>query len=62
VYRPLYDAYVYRHGGMFDLRPLHMFYKPAILNGTEVQRFTRITDLALIAELQAIKARIYPDP
>jgi predicted kinase len=25
VYRPLYDAYVYRHGGMFDLRPLCMF-------------------------------------
>src|SRR5580698_10526405 len=23
VYRPLYDAYASRHGGMFDLRPLY---------------------------------------
>ena len=46
---------------MFDLRPLYMFYKPGILSGTEVQRFTRITDPALISELQAIKARMYPD-
>lgn len=62
VYRPLYDAaYVYRNSGMFDLRPLNMFYKPAILNGTEVQRFTKITDPELIAQLQAIKARMYPD-
>jgi hypothetical protein len=63
VYRPLYEAaYVYRNGGMFDLRPLYMFYEPAILNGTEVQRFTRITDPELIARLQAIKTRMYPDP
>jgi hypothetical protein len=47
---------------MFDLRPLYMFYKPANLNGTEVQRFTKITDPELIAQLQAIKARMYPDP
>jgi hypothetical protein len=26
VYRPLYEeAYAYRNGGLFDLRPLHMF-------------------------------------
>jgi hypothetical protein len=62
VYRPLYDAYVYRRGGMFDLRPLYMFYKPVTLNGAEVQRFTKITDPELIAQLQAIKARMYPDP
>jgi len=31
VYRPLYEtAYAYQNGGMFDLRPLYMFYKPAI--------------------------------
>jgi hypothetical protein len=61
VYRPLYEtAYVYRNGGMFDLRPLYMFYKPAILNGREVPRFTRITDEGVIAQLRAIKARLYP--
>ena len=62
VYRPLYEgAYAYRNGGMFDLRPLYMFYKPAIVNGTEVPRFTRITDFAVVGCLQAIKARMYPD-
>jgi hypothetical protein len=28
VYRPLYEnSYAYRNGGLFDLRPLYMFYK-----------------------------------
>ena len=63
VYSPLYEAaYAYRNGGMFDLRPLDMFYKPAIVSGIEVPRFTRITDSKIIARLQAIKARMYPNP
>jgi hypothetical protein len=62
VYRPLYEAaYAYRNGGMFDLRPLYMFHKRANLNGVEVQRFTKITDPELIAQLQAIKGRMYAD-
>ena len=63
VYRPLYEAaYAYRNGGMFDLRPLYMFYKPAKLSsGAEVPRFTKITDPDVIAQLQAIKGRMYPD-
>jgi len=63
VYRPLYEAsYAFRNGGMFDLRPLHMFYQPAMREGREVPRFTRITDPRVIAELQAVKARMYPEP
>ena len=59
----LYEtAYAYRNRGMFDLRPLYMFYKPAIVNGVEVPRFTKITDPEVIARLGAIKARMYPDP
>jgi len=46
---------------MFDLRPLHMFYDPAKVKGKEVPRFTRITDPDVIAQLQVIKARMYPD-
>jgi len=62
VYRPLYEnSYAYRNGGLFDLRPLYMFYKPAIREGREVPRFTQITDAAVITELQAIKARMYGD-
>ena len=63
VYRPLYaDSYAYRNGGLFDLRPLHMFFDPAKLNGQTVPRFTRITDPDVIARLAAIKARMYPEP
>jgi hypothetical protein len=62
VYRPLYEeAYAYRHGGLFDLRPLHMFFEPAELNGKKVPRFTRIRDPRVIAQLDAIKSRMYPD-
>ena len=40
VYRPLYEeAYAYRNGGLFDLRPLHMFFEPAEWKGKEVPRF-----------------------
>jgi len=49
-------------GGLYDLRPLHMFYDPAALNGRQVPRFTRITDPGVIAQLAAIKARLYPEP
>ena len=63
VYRPLYEeAYAYRHGGLFDLRPLHMFFEPAMRRGKAVPRFARIADQGVIAQLQAIKARMYPDP
>jgi len=63
IYRPLYEeAYAYRNGRMFDLRPLRMFYEPARWKGQEVRRFTRITDPGVIAQLQVIKARMYPDP
>ena len=63
VYRPLYEAsYAYRNGGLFDLRPLHMFFEPAEWKGKKVSRFTRILDPEVIAKLEAIKARMYPHP
>ena len=64
VYRPLYEeAYAYRNGGLFDLRPLGMFYQPATWKGREVQRFTtKVTDPKVIAQLEAIKIRMYPNP
>jgi len=41
---------------------LHMFFKPAEWEGKTVPRFTRIVDAEVIAQLKAIKARMYPDP
>ena len=62
VYRPLYEeAYAYRNGGLFDLRPLHMFFDPAEWKGKQVPRFTRIADPEVIAQLAAIKTRMYPN-
>src|SRR5246500_55314 len=53
VYRPLYEnSYAYRNVGLVDLRPLYMFYKPAIGEGRKVPRFTKITDPKVIAALQ----------
>ena len=63
VYRPLYEeAYAYRHGGLFDLRPLHMFFQPAEWQGRIVPRFTRVVDPDVIGQLERIKARCYPSP
>src|SRR5271165_4943046 len=63
VYRPLYEeAYAYRNGGLFDLRPLQMFFHPAEWKGKEVPRFTRIVAPDVIAKLEAIKSRMYANP
>jgi hypothetical protein len=61
VYRPLYEALVYKLGKMFDLRPLHMFYEKAQWQGREVERFTRITDPAVIQELRRVMREMYPE-
>ena len=61
MYRPLYEeANAYRHGGLFDLRPLHMFFEPALWKGKKVARFTRNLDLNVTGLLEAIKARMHP--
>lgn len=61
VYQPLYEAYVYKNGKMFDLRPLHMFYETAVVDGTEVPRFKKITDSETLKKLKAIRAEMYPE-
>jgi hypothetical protein len=59
VYQPLYEAYVYTHGKMFDLRPLEMFYQRAMVNGKEMERFVRITDEKIIEQLKTIQGEMY---
>jgi len=41
---------------------LQMFFKPAEWKGKKVPRFTRIAAPDVIAKLEAIKARMYPNP
>lgn len=60
VYRPLYpDAAVYKSGKAFDLRPLGMFMENVTKDGKTILRFTRITDPAIIKQLEEIKRQMY---
>jgi hypothetical protein len=61
IYRPLYDAFVYRigKGRLCDARPLAMFMEDVMKDGKTFPRFTHITDSAVIAELEAIRERMY---
>ena len=60
VYRPLYEALVYRMGKLFDLRPLEMWMGDVEKEGRTFPRFTRVTDPATVAELSVIRDRMYP--
>jgi len=61
VYRPLYDALVYRMGKLFDLRPLEMWMGDVQLEGKSVPvpRFMRIRNPEIIAELEAKRREMY---
>ncbi len=59
VYRPIYEAFVYKNGRMFDLRQLSMFMEIVKKDGKTVPRFAKITDPAAIAELVRIRDRMY---
>ncbi len=59
IYRPLYDAYVYKNGRMYDVRPYDMFIEQVVKDGVERPRFRLITDAGVIARLEAIRDDMY---
>ena len=59
VYRPLYEAFVYTNGKMFDLRPLEMWMGMVEKDGKTHRRFSKITDEQVIQELKRIRERMY---
>ncbi len=59
VYRPLYEAFVYKNGKMFDIRPLGMFIEAVTKDGKTFPRFQKITDKELIAKLEKIRDEMY---
>ncbi len=61
VYRPIYEAYVYKMGKMFDIRPLEMFMGEVEKDGKVFQRFTQITDRDIISELKKKKEEMYKE-
>lgn len=48
VYRPLYEASVFKAGKLFDLRPLEMWMGKVSKNAKVMPRFERITDPEVI--------------
>lgn len=60
IYRPLYEASVYKAGKLCDLRPLDMWMGEVEHGGKTVRRFQKITDPAVLVELTAIRNRMYP--
>ena len=59
VYRPLYEAFVYKNGKMFDVRPLSMWIEDVTKDGKTFPRFSPITDPAVIGELKEIRTEMY---
>ncbi len=59
LYRPLYEAFVYTLGKLYDVRPLAMWMGDVEKDGNTIPRFTRITDEETIRTLEAIRARMY---
>lgn len=59
VYRPLYEAFVYKLGKLFDVRPLSMWMGDVTKEGKTFPRFTRIEDPVVIQELEAVRNRMY---
>ena len=59
VYRPLYEASVYKAGKLFDLRPLDMWMGEVTKDGKTFPRFLKITDMTVIKKLQEIKKEMY---
>lgn len=59
VYRPIYEASVYKAGKLFDIRPLSMFLEKVTKDGKTFDRFQKITDPELISKLEKIRDEMY---
>ena len=59
MYRPLYEASVYKAGKHWDLRPIGMFMEPVTKEGKTFPRFQKISDESVIAELEKIRDTMY---
>jgi len=59
VYRPLYEAFVYTNGKLFDIRPLTMWMENVTKDGKTFPRFQKIIDPEVVAELEIIKNKSF---
>jgi hypothetical protein len=63
-YRPLHESPVYEASKKlgipcFDTRPLEMWMSDVEVGGKTLKRFSRITDPAILAELESIRDAMY---
>lgn len=59
VYRPIYEAPVYKLGKHWDTRPLSMFLEEVTKDGATFPRFKKITETELIEKLKSEAERLY---
>src|ERR1043166_6006960 len=59
MYRPLYEASVFKAGKHWDLRPLKMFMETVEKNGATMPRFRKIKDPLVVQELTKIRDTMY---
>jgi hypothetical protein len=59
MYRPLYEASVYKIEKHWDLRPVGMFMEDVTKDGKTFPRFQEITDEAVLAELAKVRDAMY---
>ena len=59
IYRPLYEASVYKAGKLYDLRPQEMWMENVIKDGLTMPRFTKITNQSVINALKEIRRQMY---
>lgn len=59
IYRPIYEATVYKAGKFFDIRPLNMFMENVTKDGHTFPRFQKIIDPTVIKKLEKIRDEMY---
>jgi hypothetical protein len=59
VYRPIYEAPVYKIGKHWDTRPLTMFMEEVVKDGKTIPRFLKIDEPDIIAKLEAQAKQMY---
>ena len=59
IYRPLYKN-GFLEPADYCMRPYDMFIGEVVKDGVSVPRFTKISDPKALAELEAIRGRMYP--
>ena len=59
VYRPIYEAPVYKIGKHWDVRPLTMFMEEIEKNGKIIPRFRKVEDKEIIKKLEERVKEMY---